>query len=111
MYYIANTIIYKMGFKIGSQISHKVASDTLIHIVRPKLKETLIESFENSQKQALSLMDSEKLDDIILSLDMERKKRSDFQYEIGIDIKKSKSETSFTRAKVFQFEMNKLLLD
>ena len=43
MFYIANAILYKLGYKIGDKIAHKVTSDALIVFVRKKLKESLIE--------------------------------------------------------------------
>src|SRR3989344_354024 len=44
MFYIANAVLYKLGYKIGDKISHKVTSDALIIYVRNKLKENIIEN-------------------------------------------------------------------
>ena len=36
MYYIANAVLYKYGYKVGDKISHKVTSDSLIVYIRKK---------------------------------------------------------------------------
>jgi len=110
MFYIANAVIYKMSYKIGEKIAHKVTSDTLIVYVRKKLKESLLEDFEAAKEEALELAGI-KADELIDSFDFERVKRSRFQYEMAEPIKKTKAETSLTRAKKFIFEMEKILLE
>jgi uncharacterized protein (UPF0332 family) len=111
MYYIANAILYKMGYRVSGAISHKVTCDALILFVRDKLKNSLIEEYEHAQDEVLQLTNPDKADDIILTLDYERKKRSKFQYEMGIEIKNSRAKTSLNRAKVFILEMNKMLIN
>jgi uncharacterized protein (UPF0332 family) len=111
MYYIANALLYKMGYKVSSSISHKVTCDALIHFVRDKLKNSLIKEFDDAKDEVLQLTNPETADDIILSLDYERKKRSNFQYEMGVKIKGSRAKTSFERAKIFILEMNKMLMN
>ncbi len=111
MYYIANAVLYKMGYKVGDEISHKVTCDALIDRVRDKLKNNLIEEFEDAQGEALQLTNSEKADNIIESLDYERRKRSKFQYEMTAEIKDSRAKTSFERAKIFNLEMSKILIN
>ena len=76
MYYISNAVLYKIGYKLGGEISHLVTSDALIYYVRDKLKSNLLEEFEDAQEEALQL--TEKADKIIESLDFERKKRISF---------------------------------
>src|SRR3989338_4826372 len=46
MYYYANAVLRKLGYKIGEKIVHKVTSDAIIAYVRGKLKESLIEEYE-----------------------------------------------------------------
>jgi uncharacterized protein (UPF0332 family) len=111
MYYIANAVLYKMGYKVSGSISHRVTCDALIHLVRDKLKKNLIEEFEDAQDEALQLTNPEKAEDIILTLDYERKKRSIFQYEMGFEIKDSRAKTSFRRAKIFILEISKMLIN
>lgn len=108
MFYIANCVLYSMGYKVGHRIPHKVTSDALIVYVRKKLKESLLEEFEEAQEEALEIAGL-RADELVRSFDLERMKRSRFQYEMTEDIKRSKAETSLKRAKMFVFEMEKLL--
>ena len=108
MYYIANAVLLKIGYKVGDQISHKVTADTLIVFARHKLKKELIEEYENVKEDALELTSS-KADSLLESLDFEREKRSKFQYQMDEKVKKSKALTSLERAKQFVFELKKLL--
>src|SRR3989338_8696996 len=55
MFYIANAAIYKIGFKIGSKVAHKVTADALIVYVRKKLKDHLLENYELASTEALVL--------------------------------------------------------
>ena len=109
MFYMANAVLYKLGYKVGGQIPHKVTADALIAFVREKLKDKLIEKFEDSMEEALELA-GVKTDELIKSFDYERIKRSRFQYELSEDVKRGKAETSLKRAKEFTFEMEKLLI-
>lgn len=108
MFYIANAVLLKLGYKVGRKISHKVAADALIVYARKKLKEELLKDFKEIQEEALEIIET-KADELIKNFDSERAKRSAFQYEMAEDLKKSKSLTSFERAKKFVFEMKKLL--
>ncbi len=108
MYYIANAVLYKHGYKIGSRISHKVTADALIVFVRNKLKNVLLEEFEEAQEEALEIARL-KSNEIIESFDLERRKRSKFQYEMTEEVKMSKAKTSLERAKRFCFELRKLV--
>src|SRR3989338_3155309 len=108
MYYIANAVLLKIGYKAGDKISHKVTADALIVFARDKLKKDLIEEYENVKEDALELTSS-KADSLLESLDFEREKRSKFQYQMDEKVKKSKALTSLERAKQFVFELKKLL--
>lgn len=101
-------ILYKIGYKVGSKVSHKITADALIIFIRDKLKKSLIEDYESAKEEALDLI-GRKTDEIIFSFEKELKKRSAFQYESTEEIKRSKAETSFERAKKFVFEIEKLL--
>src|SRR3989344_115660 len=50
MYYYANAVLLKFGYKIGEKIVHKVTSDALIVYVRGKLKDALIEEYEGTKE-------------------------------------------------------------
>ena len=108
MYYIANAVLLKVGYKVGDKISHKVTVDALIVFARDKLKKELIEGYEDVKEDALDLTSS-KADSLIESLDFEREKRSKFQYQMDESAKKSKALISLERAKQFMFELKKLL--
>ena len=68
----------------------------------------MLEEYESIKEDALEIT-SFKADLLIQSFDLERRKRSKFQYQMDEEIKRVKSITSFERAKKFVFEMKKLL--
>ena len=106
MFYIANAVLYKLGYKIGSKIAHKITSDALIVFIRNKLKEKLIEDYEIATKEALIISNN-----LIENFEYERRKREVFQYETTEEIKKAKAKTSLKRAEEFSKEIEKLLLN
>ena len=106
MFYIANAVLLKNGYKVGDQIAHKVTSDALIVLVKEKLNKELLENYEEARNQALSTM---KADEIIQSFEYERAKRSKFQYTTTEKAKENKAQTSINRAKEFMLAMKKLL--
>jgi len=108
MFYIANAFLYKLGYKIGNKIVHKVTADALIVLARKRLKESIIEDFDSVQQEALEFA-STKADEVISSFDKERVKRNIFQYGMHEEIKESKAKTSFKRAIEFCNEIMKLL--
>ena len=108
MFYIANAILLKLGYRVGDKISHKVKEESLIVFVRNKLKQELLKDFQDLQEEALEITNV-KADELVLSFDQERIKRSKLQYEMTEDVKKAKALTSLERAKRFVFEMKKLL--
>ena len=108
MYYIANAVLYKLGYKVGHKISHKITADALIVFVRNKLKDSLIEDYEELQQEALEIAGL-RADELIESFDVERRKRSRLQYEMTESVKRAKAKTSLERAKRFVFEMEKVL--
>jgi hypothetical protein len=108
MFYIANAVLYKFGYKVGDKISHKVTSDALIVYVRNKLKDNFIEDYEEIKEEAL-LIAKNKAEGLLEDFDSERKKRGFIQYQTKEVEKASKAETSLKRAKQFLYEMNSLL--
>ncbi|PKL69102.1 MAG: hypothetical protein CVV28_03020 [Methanobacteriales archaeon HGW-Methanobacteriales-1] len=109
MYYMANAILCKMGYKVGDRISHKVTSDALIVYIRNKLEQKYLEDFEEAKEEALDVTKL-KANDLIESFEFERIKRSKFQYNMTESVKTSKAKTSLDRSKRFLFEIEKLLL-
>jgi hypothetical protein len=107
MYYYANAVLLKLGYKVGNRISHKVTSDALIVFVRNKLSKEYFDMYESSKEQALATMKS---DEIISSFDLERKKRSKFQYSTSEKFKVTMAETSLNRAKKFSLAMMDMIV-
>src|SRR3989339_860210 len=99
MYYYANAVLLKLSYKVGDKIAHKVTSDALIVYVRKKLKDSLIEEYEETKEEALNLAGI-KADSIIESFGFFKKKK-----------KKTKAQTSLNLAKEFAIEMDKLLIN
>ncbi len=108
MFYYANAVLSAYGYKVGERIAHKVTADALIIFIRKKLKESLIEDYEEIKEEALNLAGL-RADQIIESFDFERSKRSLIQYKTVEIEKHSKAKTSLQRAKIFAREMEKLL--
>lgn len=109
MYYYANAVLLRLGYKVGEKIVHKVTSDAMIVYVRGKLKESIIEEYEQTREEALNIAGI-RADSLIESFDFERNKRSTIQYKTVEIEKHSKAETSMQRAKEFAKEMEKLLI-
>jgi uncharacterized protein (UPF0332 family) len=118
MFYSATAILAKQGIKASGQIVHKVTADALIHFFWSNAKlAKLLEQYEETQTVGLELIGREELmkkmqkkaDELIVSYESERKKRSKFQYNIGIQAKKGYAQTSLERARTFVFEINKLI--
>lgn len=108
MFYMANAALIKQGYKTGNKIVHKVAADALIAITRKKLKNTILENYEEIAEEAQKIAEI-KTDEVIESFDFERKKRNTIQYQtIETDIQ-TKAKTSLQRAQEFLFEMEKIL--
>ena len=108
IFYYANAVLVKYGYKVGDKIAHKVTADALIVYVRGKLKESLIEEYEQTKEEAMNLAGI-KADSLIENFDFERNKRSIIQYKTLEIEKRSKAETSLKRAKEFAKEMDKLI--
>jgi hypothetical protein len=98
MYYYANAVLLKLGYKVGEKIVHKVTADALIVYVRGKLKGSFLEEYEKTREEALSLAGM-KADSLIESFDFEREKRSLIQYKTIEGEKQAKARTSLQRLK------------
>jgi uncharacterized protein (UPF0332 family) len=109
MYYYANAVLVKFGYKVGDKIVHKVTADALIVYVRGELKESLIEEYEQTKEEAMNLAGI-KADSLIENFDFERSKRGTIQYKTIEIEKRSKAETSLKRTKEFAKEMEKLIV-
>jgi uncharacterized protein (UPF0332 family) len=118
MFYAATAILAKQGIRATGQIVHKVTADALIHFFGSNEKlAKLLEQYEEAQAVGLELVGREELikrmqkkaDELIIAYEGERKKRSKFQYDIGVQAKKGYAQTSLERAKDFVFEIRKLV--
>ncbi len=118
MFYAATAILAKQGMRATGQIVHKVTADALIHFFASNEKlARLLEQYEEAQTVGLELVGREELmkrmqkkaDELIISYEGERKKRSKFQYDIGVQAKRGYAQASLQRAKDFVFEIRKLL--
>jgi len=118
MFYAATAILAKQGVRATGQIVHKVTADALIHFFASNEKlAKLLEQYEEAQTVGLELVGREELikrmqkkaDELIISYEGERKKRSKFQYDIGVQAKRGYAQTSLERARSFVFEIRKLL--
>jgi uncharacterized protein (UPF0332 family) len=109
MYYYANAVLLKLGYKVGDKIVHKVTLDAMVVYARKKLKETLLENYEETKNEALNLAGM-KADALIESFEFERNKRMFIQYQTIKTEKQSKAKTSLERAKEFAKEMERLLI-
>jgi uncharacterized protein (UPF0332 family) len=118
MFYAATAILAKQGIRATGQIVHKVTADALIQFLGSNEKlAKLLEQYEEAQAVGLELVGREELmkrmqrkaDELIISYDGERKKRSKFQYDIGVQAKRGYAQTSLVRAKDFVFELRKLV--
>jgi len=110
MYYYANAALLKHGLKVGDEIVHKVTSDALIVYIRKRLKESLIEEYEETKEEAMNLAGI-RADELIETFDYERHKRSLIQYKTIEKDKHTKATTSLQRAKVFTREIEKIIVE
>lgn len=104
MFYIANAVLYKRGYKLGSKIVHKVTYDAILCLLRSDLQDIFIEEYVLEQSKALALTDA-----FFEDYKHELHKRSTFQYEFTETIKQAKAQTSLERAERFTIKMKELL--
>ena len=108
MFYYANAILLKLGYKVGDKVVHKVTSDAIIVYVRDKLKTNLIKQYEEAKEEA-EILAGIKADSLIENFEFERNKRSIIQYETSLSQKESKAKTSLERAREFAKVIKQLL--
>lgn len=118
MFYAATALLASQEIRLTGQIVHKVTGDALIHFFVPNAKlAKLLEDYEETKAVGLELIGREELmksmqkraDELIVAYESERKKRSKFQYDIGVQAKRGYAQTSLERAKEFTFEITKVL--
>jgi uncharacterized protein (UPF0332 family) len=118
MFYAATALLARHGIRAAGQIVHKVTADAMIHFfVSNEKLARLLEKYEEAQAVGLELVGREELmrsmqkkaDELIIAYESERKKRSRFQYDIGVQAKRGYAQTSLERAKEFVFEVSKVV--
>ncbi|NYB26851.1 MAG: HEPN domain-containing protein [Methanobacteriaceae archaeon] len=107
MFYMANAILSKLGYKVGDHNPHKITSDALIVFVRNKLKKKFLEDYDDALAEAIEL--GRLSDEIIHNLELERRKRSKFQYKMTKEVLKGQAKTSLDRAKDFVVQIEQLI--
>ena len=118
MFYAATALLASQGVRATGQIVHKVTADAMIHFfVSNEKLARLLEQYEEAQAVGLELIGREELmksmkrkaDELIIAYESERKKRSRFQYDIGVQAKRGYAQTSLERAREFLFETSKIV--
>ena len=119
MFYAALALLASEGIKAGRQLVHKVVADALVHFfISNRRLAKMLEVYEEAKETSLELIGREELmkrvekkaDELIVSYERERGKRSRFQYDVGEMAKRGYAETSLRRAREFVSEMRIMLL-
>jgi uncharacterized protein (UPF0332 family) len=118
MFYAATALLASEGVKARGEIVHKVTADALIHyfITNRKLAK-MLEEYDEAKDVVDELVGREefmkrietKANELIVAFESERRKRSKFQYDTGVLVKKGYATTSLARAKQFVEEIRKIL--
>ena len=104
MFYMTCGYLYKLGYKPGDEIVHQVVNESLIVLGRHKIRNHILENYNEEKEKALIIVDNY-LDDY----EREKAKRASFQYQTTEEIKESKAKTSLNRAKEFLTLMEDIL--
>ena len=108
MFYMANAVLLKLGYKTGRKIVHKVTSDALVVLVADKLRKELLDEYDNMRNDAMEIA-STRAEELLRNYDLELEKRSKFQYNMTLKVQEQIARTSIKRAVEFNTEMEKLL--
>lgn len=104
MFYIACAYVYKKGYKSSHEIVHQIINESLIVLARHDLEKHFLEEYEEEKDKALSATQN-----LFETYEIEKLKRSAFQYETTGEIKEAKAKTSLERAKIFVAVIRHLL--
>ena len=118
MFYAATALLASEGIKATGGIVHKVTADALIHffVANRKLAKMMGE-YDEAKDVVGELVGREeflkriemKANELVVAYESERRKRSQFQYDTGVLVKRGFAETSLSRAKRFVEEVRKIL--
>lgn len=106
MFYSANAVLCKLGYKVGEFQSHEITKHALVVFVQDKLKKELLSQYAEEQEKALKICET-----LLENYNFELGKRHTFQYDMGEELKVAQANTSLERAKAFYFVFKKLLDD
>jgi uncharacterized protein (UPF0332 family) len=112
MFYMARALLESSGIKLKSDLSiHLLTFDALVYYfyLTGKLQKSIIETYADAKEDADELLGKEKADELIDAYYHEKKKRSQFTYEIGELAMQSKAKTSLERAIIFNKEIRKVI--
>ena len=104
MFYIACAYLYKKGYKSSQEIVHQVVNESLIVLARKDLEKHFLEEYEEDRGVALSASEN-----LLDNYELEKTKRSKFQYETTEIIKEARAKTSLERAKNFVAVVRQLI--
>ena len=104
MFYMACAYLYKLGYKVRGEIVHQVVNEALIVQTRHKIKNHILENYDEEKEKALIIVDN-----YLENYEREKGKRASFQYETTEEIKESKAKTSLNRVKEFLTLMEEML--
>src|SRR3989344_2240332 len=96
MFYMACAYLYRLGYKPGEEIVHQVVNESLIVQGRHKIKNHILENYNEEKEKALIIVDN-----YLDNYEREKSKRARFQYQTTEEIKENKAKTSISRAKEF----------
>ena len=117
MFYAANALLAKSDIRTTEKIAHKATSDALVvyFILNNKLAKSMYESYQESMSMAMDLTKQDmetfmkKAENLVSTLEEERRKRGKFQYNMKLEMKRSKAVTSLERAREFISEIRVLV--
>ncbi|MBI2559467.1 hypothetical protein HYW20_09155 [Candidatus Woesearchaeota archaeon] len=112
MFYMARALLANEGIKLKGDLSiHLVTFDSLVYFfyLTGKLQKKIIEDFAEAKDEAAEILGQEKAKGLIEDYYYERKKRSDFTYEMGMTAMLNKAQTSLERARKFNEEVRKII--
>ncbi len=112
MFYMARALLENEGIKIKTDLSiHSVTFDAIVHYfyLTGKLQKELLDEFAEAKGDAAELLGKQKADELIEGYFLEKKKRGEFTYDMGIVLVRSKAKTSLERAQKFKREIQKII--
>ena len=115
MFFAATALLAKYNHKINADRGiHKLTYHALVYYFikqESKLKSQLIEEYKEAVEDAEELLQlsEKKLKELVTDFGFELEKRKIFTYELGEDAERNKALTSYTRAKNFFQEIEKVM--